>query len=378
MKKLAILGTRGIPARYGGFETFAEELATRLAARGVDVTVFCPSTIPKNNETYRGVTLRFIQFPQLGKYSEMVWDGRCFCAARRGYDVVYMLGLGGAYAAWVPRVLGTEVWVNTDGIEWKRTKFSMPQRTYLALAEALSVFFATRVIADSSAIADYLRRRYPGIRRISTIAYGADIPAKKPNEVLLQEWGLASNGYYIVVCRLEPENHVLEIIKGFEQSNSPMPLVILGHIEKPNTYVQTLLAYSSKRIRFLGTVYDKEKLAALRFCARAYIHGHSVGGTNPSLLEAMACSNVIIAHDNPFNREVITHFGQFFTTPADLAAAVNAIESAQVDRQELGKRARDRIRARYGWNQIADAYFELLDVARYVASADEFMPRQSR
>ena len=362
MKKLAILGTRGIPARYGGFETFAEQLATRLAARGVDVTVFCPSTLPKSNETYRGVTLRFIQFPNLGQYSEMAWDGRCFCAARRGYDVVYMLGLGGAYAAWLPRLLGAQVWVNTDGVEWRRTKFNVPQRTYLALAEALSVIFATRVIADSSAIANYLRDRYRRVSHVSTIAYGAEIPTRKPDQTLIQEWGLAPNSYYIVVCRLEPENHVLEIIEGFKQSNSPLPLVILGNINKPNAYVRALLACRTRRIRFIGTVYDRERLAALRFYARAYIHGHSVGGTNPSLLEAMACSNLIIAHDNPFNREVIERCGKFFKTPADLAAIVNAVDSAQVDRQELGRQATERVLSRYKWDQIADSYLELLAV----------------
>ncbi|MGB9031961.1 MAG: DUF1972 domain-containing protein [Acidobacteriaceae bacterium] len=360
MKSIAILGTRGIPARYGGFETFAEHLAARLADRGVDVTVFCPSASPKSSETYRGVTLRFVRFPNAGKYSEMIWDGRCYCVARRGYDVVYMLGLAGAYAAWVPRLFGTEVWVNTDGVEWKRTKFNWPQRAYLAVAEALSALFATRIIADAAAIATYLRRRYPGLKRISTIAYGADLPASRPDQSLIDKWNLQADGYYIVVCRLEPENHLREIIEGFEQSSSSLPLIILGGIENPNPYVQKLLEHSSARVRFIGTVYDKDVLAALRFYCRAYLHGHSVGGTNPSLLEAMACSNLIIAHDNPFNREVLQDFGLFFTTRADLAAAINAIDSAQVDIQQLRHQAHERIRASYQWSQVADNYLTLL------------------
>lgn len=360
MKKIAILGTRGIPAHYGGFETFAERLATRLAARGVDVTVFCPTPSPKDNERFHGVTLKFVRFPELGKYSEMVWDGRCFCEARRGYDVVYMLGLGGAYAAWVPRFFGAEVWVNTDGVEWKRTKFNWPQRAYLAIAEALSVLFATRVIADSGAIAAYLRRRYPGLKRVSTIAYGADIPSERPHETLIEEWGLEPDGYYIIVCRLEPENHVAEAIEGFLQSASPLPLIILGNIDNPNPYVQTLLARRGDRIRFLGTVYNREKLTALRFYSRAYVHGHSVGGTNPSLLEAMACSNMVIAHDNPFNREVIGECGVFFSTREDVAAAVNAIDKGQIDGTTIKRKARDRIRDRYGWDEVADSYFTLL------------------
>ena len=253
MKKIAILGTRGIPAHYGGFETFAERLATRLAARGVDVTVFCPTPFPKDNERFHGVTLKFVRFPELGKYSEMVWDGRCFCEARRGYDVVYMLGLGGAYAAWV-RFFGAEVWVNTDGVGWERTKFNWPQRAYLAIAEALSVLFATRVIADSGAIAAYLRRRYPGLKRVSTIAYGADIPSERPHETLIEEWGLEPDGYYIIVCRLEPE--ITWLTMGV-CSRTPHPDNSRQY-RQPESLRPDTPARRGDRIRFLGTVYNRE------------------------------------------------------------------------------------------------------------------------
>jgi glycosyltransferase involved in cell wall biosynthesis len=358
--KLAILGTRGLPARYGGFETFTEQLATRLANRGVDVTVFCPAPSPKSDETYRGVRLKFVKFPNLGKYSEMFWDARSFCVARGQFDVVYMLGLGGAFAAWAPRLFGAAVWVNTDGVEWKRTKFNYPQRAYLALAEAMSVLFASRIIADADAIADYLRKRYPGLRRVSTIAYGADIPSQPPDRESIEKWGLNPDGYYIVVSRLEPENHVLEMVEGFVQSNSSLPLVVLGDIENPNEYVQKLLVHTSPRVRFIGTVFDRNRLEALRFYARAYMHGHSVGGTNPSLLEAMACSNLIIAHDNPFNREVLGGFGIFFNTSTQLACTVDEIDAGKLNPSLLRKGVADRIRERYMWDQVADAYLELL------------------
>lgn len=358
--KLAILGTRGIPARYGGFETFAEQLATKLAGRGVNVTVFCPAPSPRSDETYRGVTLKFVRFPHLGKYSEMFWDARCLCAARRQFDVVYMLGLGGAFAAWVPRLFGARVWVNTDGIEWKRRKFTWPQRAYLAIAEALSVLFASRIVADASAIAEYLRRRYPGLKHVSTIAYGADLPAGKPDRTFIEEWDLEPDGYYIVVSRLEPENHVLEIVQGFEQTRSSLPLVVLGNIESPNKYVRTVLAHNSARVRFIGTVYDKDKLEALRFYARAYMHGHSVGGTNPSLLEAMACANLVVAHDNPFNREVLGEAGLYFATRGELATIVEDVDGNRVNASVRRQRAADIIASRYCWDHIADAYLALL------------------
>ena len=360
MIKLVILGTRGIPARYGGYETFADQLATRLASRGVQVTVCCPSPAPKSNETYSGVILRYVKYPALGKYAEMFWDARCFCAVRGQYDVVYMLGMGGAFAAWVPRLFGASVWINTDGIEWKRTKFTGVQRAYIALVEALSVLLATRIIADSKAIATYLRKRYFGWNTVSTIAYGADIPSEPPAQKLLEEWDLQADGYFVVVCRLEPENHVLEIVEGYLQSISTLPLVVLGNIENPNQYVKKLLAYRGDRVHFIGTLYDQNKLAALRFHARAYLHGHSVGGTNPSLLEAMACSNLVIAHDNPFNREVIGDAGLFFSTHQQLTTIVDAINAHQVNGQALRQQALDTIRARYQWEQITDAYYSLL------------------
>jgi glycosyltransferase involved in cell wall biosynthesis len=358
--KVAILGTRGIPARYGGFETFAEQLSTRLVRRGIHVTVFCPTLSTGEDEVYRGVTLKFVKFPNLGKYSEMFWDARCFCVATRHFDVVYMLGLGGAFAAWVPRLFGATVWVNTDGIEWKRTKFTWPQRAYLAVAEALSVLFASRIVADNVAITKYLRKRYPALKHVSTIAYGAESPAKEPDLSVLAEWGLEPDGYYIVVSRLEPENHILEIAKGVEQSSSPLSLVILGSIESPNTYVRKLLAHSSARIRFIGTVYDREKLEALRFYARAYMHGHSVGGTNPSLLEAMACANLVVAHDNPFNREVLGESGLYFASPAELAAIISEVDGDRVNASVRRQKAADIVATRYRWDQVADAYLALL------------------
>ena len=357
---LAILGTRGIPARYGGFETFAEQLSTRLVGKGADVTVFCPSDSSRPDEQFQGVTLRFVTSPRAGAFTQILWDAKCFWAARRGFDVVYMLGVGASFAAWLPRLFGSAVWINSDGLEWKRSKWSIPQRAYLALAEALSVCFASRIIADSAAIARYLRSRYVSLKRVSTIAYGAEIPSPERDCSALGEWGLAPDEYYLVVCRLEPENHLSEIVEGFERSPAKLPLVILGNIENPNDYVQDLLARRSSKVRFLGTVYDSGKLASLRCNARGYFHGHSVGGTNPSLLEAMACSSLVIAHDNEFNREVLEDSGLYFTTSDTLAKLIASIDAGEVNVAALRQRAAEIIHRRYLWSQVTDAYFELL------------------
>lgn len=358
--KLAILGTRGIPARYGGFETFAEELGTRLAASGVDVTVYCQTTLTKADETYRGVTLKYVKLPGFGPFDQLLWDAKCFFLVGGKFDVVYMLGYGAAFSAWVPRLAGSCVWVNTDGIEWRRAKWGFLQKLYLLASEAMAVWFSSRLIADSKAIENYLQTKYRGLNHITTIPYGAYPLMEQPSPTSLIEFDLQAGGYYIVVCRLEPENHLLEMIKGYKASTSTLPLVILGDIRNPNPYVQELLAHRCDRIRYVGTVYEQEKLVALRYFSKGYFHGHSVGGTNPSLLEAMACSNVVIAHDNPFNREVLGNAGLFFKTSEDLASITNDIESSKIDIHPLRKLAFDRICSHYRWESISAAYETLL------------------
>jgi glycosyltransferase involved in cell wall biosynthesis len=358
--RLAILGTRGIPAHYGGFETFAEQLATRLAKCGVEVTVFCPTRARQNDATFQGVTLRYVTTPPLRQFSELVWDVMCLWGARSDFDVVYMLGVGAGFAAWIPRIFGSAVWINSDGVEWKRAKWTLIQRAYLAVAEALSILFASRIVADAETIAEYLHKRYPRLKKVSTIAYGADVPSDRPSQQLLNDWNLRPNGYYLIVCRLEPENNVLEILQGFERAKSLLPLIILGSIENPSTYVRRLLENGSDRIRFAGTVYDRDQLNSLRHHARAYLHGHSVGGTNPSLLEAMACSNLVIAHDNPFNREVLGDSGLHWSTCEELTSIINAVDEFRVDIETRRQRAAEIIRSRYQWDHIADIYLESL------------------
>jgi glycosyltransferase involved in cell wall biosynthesis len=307
----------------------------------------------------------------MGAFFEVVWDVKCFWNARREFDVVYMLGVGAGFAAWIPRLFGAAVWINSDGMEWRRTKWNLLQRMYLAVAEAASVLFASRIVADADTIAEYLRDRYPGLKKISTIAYGADIPTLTPQRQILDDWKLNPDGYYLIVCRLEPENNVLEILEGFERAKSSLPLVVLGNLENPNAYVRKLLEFGSDRIRFAGTLFDRDRLNALRYYARAYFHGHSVGGTNPSLLEAMACSNLVIAHDNPFNREVLGDSGLHWSTCDDLASIVSAVDGLRVNAEVRGRKASEIVRSRYQWDHIADVYLGLLKDALRVNAGGE-------
>lgn len=359
--KLAILGTRGIPARYGGFETFAEELALRLIDDGVDVTVYCEAGEQLQPPLYQGIKLRYLPSPECGPLTTILFDMRCLWDARRGYDVVYMLGYGATPFCLIPRLWGSRVWLNVDGIEWARAKWSTTAKAYFKIMEWLSTIIPHRVIADAAGIKAHLSHRHRRLPPCSVIAYGAPTVETAPNMNILHKWGLSPNQYYLIVCRLEPENHIREIIEGFNLGGSVYPLIIVGNDKAESAYVNSLVALASERVRFIGTVYDKEQINSLRYHATAYFHGHSVGGTNPSLLEALGCGNLTIAHDNVYNREVIGPNGFFFQRPEEIKAHVATVESLSNDqRRGLAEAARNRILESYTWDLVARQYLDLI------------------
>ena len=362
--RVAILGTRGIPASYGGFETFAEQLATRLVARGHQVTVYAESNgVPSEADfVHQGVMVRYRRRPAWGAASVLAYDCACLWDARRGYDLVYMLGYGAAWACWWPRVFGVPVWINVDGLEWARSKWGHAARLYLRAMEWVSSKVATRVIADAQAIADRFRRTYPKSVPCSFIAYGAEmVPDVQVNPAVLSRWGLQPHRYMLVVARPEPENHILEIIQGYLLYGGDWPLVIVGNVQPVTLYQKRLLSLASDRVRFIGGVYDPDSLAQLRLGAACHVHGHSVGGTNPSLLEALACGNVVVAHDNPFNREVARDAAYYFSTSEQLAAAlaqVQVLDSAE--RLAVAAQARNIVARHYTWELIVSQYEALM------------------
>lgn len=359
--KIAILGTRGIPARYGGFETFAEKLATGLSARGYDVTVFCERVELGAPNLFHGVKLSYVSTPSCGPLRTILYDIQCLWTTRKGYDVVYMLGYGAAPFCVIPRLWGTEVWINPDGLEWARSKWSFIAKIYFRLMEWSSLHAANRIIADADAIASSLAERHGRLRRCSVIRYGCEVVEYRPRTELLTEWKLTPESYYLVVCRLEPENHVLEILKAFQQSRSSRELIVVGNHLTETHYVAELLRVQDSRIRMIGTVYDEEKLVCLRCHCFAYMHGHSVGGTNPSLLEAMGCGNFVIAHDNLFNRETLGSCGVYF---AKIEELTKTIDHADIDGTELASRreaSQSRAREHYRWPDIVSKYVELLE-----------------
>lgn len=361
-EKLAVLGTRGIPACYGGFETFAEELSLRLVNRDFDVTVFCEKKSDSTSREHLGIRLEYVPAPRLGPLTTVLYDLFCLWRARKGYRVVYMLGYGSALFCFLPRLWGSRVWLNIDGIEWARGKWNYFGKLYFRFMESIAVRVVDRIIADSKGIRDFIIRRYHKmIKPISVIAYGAPIVEIPPDITRLWNDNLVPNDYYLMVCRLEPENHVREIMEGFKASRTSKKLVIVGNHRIDTPYVRNILDNHDDRVLFLGAVYERDILTALRYHAYAYFHGHSVGGTNPSLLEALGCGNIVIAHDNVFNREVLGLIGYYFTDPTEVPSLVATIDSLSAfQRKELMDMARERIRSRYHWDSITDQYYELL------------------
>ena len=354
--RLAILGSRGIPAEFGGFETFAEQIAVSLVKCGWDVTVFCEANHSYRESEYKGVKLKFIKTPTITGLRSIWFDLKSIMLTLRGYDLVYMLGYHTAFAFFLPRLLGINFWVNMDGLEWKRSKWSSKVQCYLKTMEFLAARLASQIVADAQGIADYLDTAYPGTaRKTHVLEYGAFPISDAPEAAYLGQYGLQPGEYYLIVCRLEPENHVLEIVQGFILSGSSRRLVVVGDFETGTPYARSLLEIADDRVSFLGAVFDQGILTALRFHCRTYFHGHSVGGTNPSLLESMACGNYVIAHDNVFNREVTAGLCNYFRDAPDLAQQIR-----QIDTQGPPGGAGDSLRARvvtyYNWDRVTNAY----------------------
>lgn len=246
--------------------------------------------------------------------------------------------------------------MNMDGIAWRRTKWSRFAKRYLRLMELIAAHSATRLIADAQAIADHLTTSYSiDPQKVQVIEYGAypiDVP---PSIAALQRFGLTPQEYYLVVCRLESENHVREIIEGYLASGTTWGLVIVGDHTTDTAYARSLLAAGGDRVRFVGTIFDQEVLTALRYHCRAYIHGHSVGGTNPSLLEAMACGNYVVAHDNAFNREVTQNRCAYFTKANDVTHVLQNLETKGIP-TGVCEYLRALIEQKYNWEKITDQY----------------------
>ena len=360
--RIAIVGTRGIPARYGGFETFAQELSKRLRSEECKVVVFCEQTANPIFE-YEGVELRYSKY--IKSEHPLLFYFDCIWQATRSSDVLLVTGTGGAFFYWVPKFAKKMLITNIDGVESRRGKWSASKKLFIKMTEYVSVIFSDKVIADSLAIKRYVLEKYRVPNdRVAVIEYGATQNIGAANRSAIEKYSLIPNDYYLVVARLEPENNVLEIIEGFLTSQSTSPLIVVGGLND-TVYVNRLKDMAGKsagRVRLVGAIYDRVELDAMRFFCYAYLHGHSVGGTNPSLLEALSAGNIAICHDNEFNREVTENRMYYFNSADDLALLIDQIESLPSDMlNEKKSYALHRIVSHYNWERIADEYRKLID-----------------
>jgi len=352
--KLAILGTRGIPANYGGFETFAEELSVRLAARGHDLTVYGRS----NNIRYKGTEykgVKLVILPTIGtKHLDTVFHTflSVFHAIFRRFDAVLICNAANAVFAVVPRVTGTPVALNVDGIERKRKKWGIAGRTYYQISEYLATWIPSVIITDAAVIREYYLKRYGASSKM--IAYGAEC-TRQMTTAVQQRLGINPRTYVLYVSRLEPENNAHLVIQAFERVKTSMPLLIVGDAPYAHEYIAALKSTSDTRVMFPGALYGMD-YRELQSHAYVYVHATEVGGTHPALIEAMGAGNCVIVYDTPENREVVGDCGLFFSSGAELTNLLQkAIDSPQLV-DGFREKAQARARKQYSWDAIADEY----------------------
>jgi glycosyltransferase involved in cell wall biosynthesis len=357
--RIAIIGTRGIPANYGGFETFAEELSTRLVIKGHEVTVYGRSNVIKYpHRFYHGV--RLIILPTIAhKYFDTVFN--TFLATIHSlfmkFDVILLCNAANSLFSFIPRLTGMEVCLNVDGIERKRAKWNVFGKLWYRIGEVLATLFPSVVVTDSKVIQDYYRTTYQ--KESIFIPYGAPVNKVYSAETL-KKLGIERRNYFLYVSRLEPENNAHLVISAFEQLQTHMPLVIVGDAPYSKKYIEDLKKTKDSRIIFAGYVFGQgyKELQSHAYC---YIHGTSVGGTHPALIEAMGYGNCVIVNGTLENLEVVQDCAIAFreNDADDLLEKLKLVASGGVDLDLYRLKAMQRIKEHYSWEAVVDAYEHL-------------------
>jgi glycosyltransferase involved in cell wall biosynthesis len=358
--RIAMVGTRGVPAQYGGFETAVEEIGKRLVQRGHQVLVYTrPADPTASPQTYLG--MRLVPRPCLhsksfetlthtaGSTAHVLTKARpdmvfLFNAA----NAIYLLALG---ARDIPTAM------HMDGLEWRRLKWGPTGQRFYRMSESLAVRYSDALIADAPGIAQYYRDEFGAATEL--ISYGAPI-LDSPGSDLLPA-NLTADGFHLVVARFEPENHLLEIVQGYVASRAELPLVVIGSAPFSDEYTRRVhaAAQGDSRVIFLGGVWDQQLLDQYYANARTYVHGHSVGGTNPSLLRAMGAATPVITYDVIFNRGILGSTGRYFSEAGELPGLLEAAEADGSGCQATGLALRRLAEAGFDWDTVATQYEEL-------------------
>jgi len=351
--KIAIIGTRGIPNNYGGFEQFAEYLSVGLVNKGHEVFVYNSHNHPYKEDRFNGVNIIHCYDPEylIGTTGQFIYDLNCIVNSRKqNFDIILQLGYTSS-SIWNRLMPKRSILItNMDGIEWKRSKFSHRVQKFLKYAEGIAVKYSDYFIADSIGIQQYLKKEYQV--ESTYIPYGAEI-MKNPDSNILRKYNLKEYNYDIVIARMEPENNIEMILEGYMQSRKERNLVIIGSLKtKFGQYISR--KYKNDKIFFLGFVSSIDNLNSLRHYSNLYFHGHSVGGTNPSLLEAMASNSLICSHDNIFNKSILGNDAFYFTNAEQVIDLIN--NNMKITESQIIQNNQDKIKNLFSWNKITDDY----------------------
>jgi len=358
--KIAIVGTRGIPNNYGGFEQLAQYLSLGLKTKGHEVYVYNSHKHPYQEDMWEGIHIIHKYDPEkrIGTVGQFVYDLKCILNTRKhGFDIILNLGYTSS-SVWM-RLFPEKALVitNMDGLEWKRSKYSRKVQAFLRFAEALAVKRSDRLVADSRAIQTYLRKKYN--KESEFIAYGADV-FSNPEQSVLEGFKVAPYSYNMLIARMEPENNIEMILDGMSESSTHFPFFVVGNTE--NKFGRYLLEKykADKRIVFTGPIYEMRQVNNLRYFSNLYFHGHSVGGTNPSLLEAMGCNCLVAAHDNEFNKGVLDSDAFYFGNKTDITRLLDSKTLTEEKRKAFTSHNIEKIRNSYSWARIAEQYEQLM------------------
>lgn len=361
VKTIRILGIRGVPAAHGGFETFAEQFTFYLVERGWRVVVYCQEdgAGPLYEDVWQGIERVHIPVEQAGPKGTIVFDWKATAHAAQFGDLCLTLGYNTALFCSLLRIKGIPNVINMDGIEWKRQKWGLLPRVWFWLNERFGCWFGNHLVADHPRIADHLATRVSR-NKISMISYGG-LEILEADEQVLQAYGLQKNTYATLIARAEPENSILEVVKAFSAKQRNAKLVVLGnYAPDTNDYHRAVMAAASDEVVFLGAIYEAKKVGALRFFARIYVHGHQVGGTNPSLVEALGAGNAVLAHDNQFNRWVAKDGALYFSDVASAGEAFDQLFADEPLLELLQAKAKKNFQDHFQWNDILKQYEQLL------------------
>ena len=358
--KLLILGTRGIPAEHGGFETFAQRLALYLTKQNWEVTVYCQTAEPNlPSKNWQGIKLVYISTLKNKALGSILFDFKSTLhAATKGDGIILTLGYNTAIFSILYRLNGKFNIINMDGLEWQRQKWNAFEKAWLYLNERIGAKVGNRLVADHPEIKNYLSRRVCA-DKIVMIPYGA-APISQSDASLLEPYSLTSQSYALIIARPEPENSIWEIVSAFSAQKRGYQLVVLGKYFPRNAYHRQVLQAASEEVVFLGAIYDPQTVHALRVHTRLYIHGHTVGGTNPSLVEALAAGSPVLARDNAFNHWVAGDKAHYFSDEAQCLSKLNELLENTEELEKMRKESKNRYKQAFAEDKDLKAYEKLL------------------